>query len=158
MTDRIAKIFIGILISLIVALLALAAKASAEPVFKVADHPAYTGSTLVNNINNTPAIDTTQLTDAAPTREQTIDTRGVSKLIVDVISDKGMRVTITRLPDHSNRLRIGAVYPSIVVSDGGGAEYGWVDVVGCPAVKITSTKTESGSSDSYFLSVRGASL
>ena len=95
------------------------------------------------------------LTDAAPSVSYVIETAAITDLWVDFGSDKGATLTLTRLPVASDQTLLGGVSETITIADEGGVDDGVYYDLGCPAIKVTVTKTEAGTSAANFICVRG---
>lgn len=78
----------------------------------------------------------------------------VTNLVVDLISDKGCTIAITRLPVERDVSVEGKVSDVLTIPAGGGADAGIYENMATPRAKVTVTKTEAGDM-TYVLTVRG---
>ena len=113
---------------------------------------AYTGTRQLADTN------TTDLTDAAATLTQIVNTKDVKDLVVDITTDKGTTVVITPILSATDDTQVGPVSTTLTIADGGGTDRARYSNISAERAKIVVTKTEAGSTTSFFVSVRGSQL
>jgi len=100
-------------------------------------------------------VNTTELTDAAPTYTEFVDTRNIVDVFVDTVIDKGATVQIVPVLSSTDDTYLGEAPVATTIADGGGTDRTLYSRIMAPRAKIIITKTEAGTTSGFTVSIRG---
>lgn len=84
-----------------------------------------------------------------------VDSEKYTDVVVDVVTDKGTSIVITPVLNYSGNLINGEDSATTIIPNGGRAQRVIYSKISAPRCKVTVTKTESGSTSNFVLSIRG---
>lgn len=98
---------------------------------------------------------TTEMTDAAATVTRYVDTKDITDVIVTVSTDKGSTIVITPVLIRSDNAVVGPASDTTTIANGGDTIDATFSRIGSPKAKVVVTKTESGTTSGFCMTIRG---